>query len=283
METTFADTSQPTASPINTTNPSTFSSSTTTTTTNNNATALLALLDQYIHLKGFTLTTNPPHPELTLPPLPTDHTPIALQMYPPTSLLTHLCAHETEQQELTSLSIRIATLSADPLVLAKAHTRLESEYTHLQRPSAEHETFKSLPLPQNLTHVRRQQSLATQPARKLEFRSMVVVGMSAAGLPDPMVGVYLPLSTTWEEYKRAMRDVMGSCSEEGEGEKGWVYQNIDKKGRAEREVRSLRGEGEYVDLRRVLRQGGGVLVWRVCSPLSSILFFSFQGRETSHG
>lgn len=102
---------------------------------------------------------------------------------------------------------------------------------------------------------------------------MVVVRINAAGLPDPILRVYLPLETGWEGYERALGHVMGSCSEEGEGEKVWVYQNIDKKGSVEREVRSLRGEGEYVDLRRGLREGGGVLVWTVCASYFLLTFF----------
>ncbi|KAM0716198.1 hypothetical protein Q7P37_007643 [Cladosporium fusiforme] len=259
-------------------NPSTVA----TTTTNNNATRLLTLLDRYIFLAGHTLINHPAREEEAAPPpLPTDNSPIALQMYPPTSLSAHLGSLEDEQKEQEHLTACIATLSKDAITLEAAHRTVEEHLALLPAASEEstsstsstrpHKLLASLPLPQKLAALRNfQQPLVP---RAPEFRSIVVAGINSAGLPDPLLPIYLPLATTWSEYSEALMNATKFCTTAledlpsagySEREGGWAFQwTMD--GRAEKEMQELSSERQYATMREKTRKerGRGVLVWHV--------------------
>lgn len=251
-------------------------------TTQEKINELIALLNRYIFLKGYTLTTHAPRTEASLPPLPTDGTPIAFQMYPPVSLASHLEAHNAEQQEQADLTARIASLNKDPLILELAHNKLEAEHAILQRSTQDNEAFTSKALPEKLTLLRQHQQRASQPPHEAEFQTVVVAGINATGLPDPMLPIYLPLSTGWQEYLRNLTAATKFCHTALPGfppggytlEDGkWFYQRTEK-GRAEKELRDLGGEEDYRVVRRGMRERmAGVLVWHVCDFLPFSLFY----------
>lgn len=146
---------------------------------NNNALAtdLIALLDRFIFLEGCTLNAHPVQPDAILLPLPTDDTPIAVQMYATQSLSDHLSAHDRELQEIQLLQTRIATLTNLPSVFETANKLLDAEFaTALPKP--QDLNFPSLAT--KLATLRNLQHHVASP-RPQEFKTYIVTATNEAG------------------------------------------------------------------------------------------------------
>jgi hypothetical protein len=238
-----------------------------TTNTNALATDLIALLDRFIFLEGCTLNAHPIQPEVTLPPLPTDDTPIAVQMYATPSLSGHLAAHDRELQESQLLATRIATLTQLPSVSQAADKILDSDFAALLKP----QVLKFPSLAAKLATLRHLQQHAAQPPRPQEFKTYIVTAINDAGSVDPFTIIHLPVTIDWVEYAEILTKhtqhpkttadgyIDGYTLKEGK----WFYQRIVK-GRREEKRCDLSCEKEFRGLRREMRKEGiGVLVWHV--------------------
>lgn len=157
---------------------------------------LVAFLDRYIFLTGHTLTTNPVRPETTLRLLPSDDTPIAVQMYATPSLSAHLDALDEDLHEKDALESHIMHLVNTPTVKQAADKLLDLEFAALpptlQPPST---TFKSLTT--KVATLRSLQERATQPPPPPEFKTHIVTAIDEAGFAlPPFTEIFLPYTTT---------------------------------------------------------------------------------------
>ena len=192
-------------------------------------TSLLALLDTYNNLKGAHLFPHPDpsaRPETTLPPLPTDGTPIAIQMNTTPSLATHLLAQTKDLETLAALSEEIRTfLKNHPQASPAAHERLNATYRDLLASHPQPSTAAAKPLnapdfdavtklAQKLANLRQVQhhfsstSVSTSQeskSRSPEFLTMLVADIDSTGRPDPMLNIYLPVDIDWPTYSQALR------------------------------------------------------------------------------
>ena len=165
--------------------------------TNALATDLIVLLDRLIFLEGCTLNAHLIQPQTTLPPLPVDETPIAVQMCATPSLSDHLQAHNRDLQESTLLQTRIATLTNLPSVFEAADKILYSEFaTALLK--AQDLNFPSLAA--KLATLRNLQQHVAQPARPQESKTIIVTAINDAGSADPLTTIYLPVAIDWVGY-----------------------------------------------------------------------------------
>lgn len=308
-------------------------STTATPNLDSHTTSLIVLLDYYNNLKGIHLFARPDpstRPETTLPLLPTDGTPIAIQMNTAPSLATHLLAHNKDLQALETLSEEIRDfLKHHPQAAPAAHNRLNVTYCdllashHLLESSKQSATagvltpssFNALTnLPQKLAALRQAQhhlpisspssSTSQQQGKQRpppEFVTNLVADIDSAGKPDPMLRIYLPVTTEWAEFKQVMAmnthcrwthddgapstqnsdSHTSSGGNSGGGGGKWVYQRTSTTGRAENVSRPLEIEEDFRDMRSEIEGtegkewSGAPLVWHV-SPfcLSSFLFLS---------
>jgi len=258
--------------------------------TNALATDLIALLDRFIFLEGCTLNAHPIQLDVILPPLPTDDTPIAVQMYATQSLSDHLSAHDGELEEIQLLQTRIATLTNLPSVFETADNILDSEFaTALLKP--QDLNFPSLAA--KLATLRNLQHHVSSP-RPQEFKTYIVTATNDAGSADPFTTIYLPVTMDWVGYAEILTQHTQHPRTTADGFPGgytlkegkWFYQRIVK-GRREEKFCDLGCEKEFRGMRREMRSEGiGVLLWHVSRPwqdcscfvLSSLLFcflFSF--------
>lgn len=250
---------------------------------------LIALLDQYNHLKGNTLFTHPDHPSPTLPPLPTDGTPVAIQMYTTPSLSTHLAAHNIDLQTQRTLAETIRHhLTTHPGAHAGAHDLLNAQYNLLpEKPKAMNTaTFTQLPnLPEKLATLRLSQHNASeaQTQRPPEFITNLVADIDAAGRPDPLLQIWLPVATDWYSYTQALavNTYHKWTDDDGDGDGdaptlspeidtlkdggGWVYQRTSNSGQAENKLHELKCEEDYDGMRNGAtgEWENGALVWHV--------------------
>lgn len=230
-------------------------------------TMLIALLDRVHFLKGGTLTNYPNRPETTLPPLPTDGTPIAVQMYETPSLLEHLEAHEKEAQENNTLATRIHDLSKKGAVARAAHERLVAEHAavpsaikdrHLRetererdrakkrrnkpennnnepRPPSPTTPFNLEPLHRKIALLRPLQQLATQPPHPPDFTTHVVTALDRYGRPNPLTHIHLPVTTDWRDYSSHLTSCTQHWQSTEDGcpdgytlkEGKWMYQFVE--------------------------------------------------------
>ncbi|GAB7333581.1 hypothetical protein MBLNU13_g05152t1 [Cladosporium sp. NU13] len=207
--------------------------------TNALATSLIALLDRFIFLEGCTLNANPIQPETILPPLPTDDTPIAVQMYATQFLSDHLSAHNRDLQETQLLSTHIATLTNLPSVFETADKILDSEFAAaLLKP--QDLTFPSLAA--KLATLRNLQHHVTQPPRPQEFNIYIVTAINDAGSADPFTTIYLPVTIDWVGFAEILakhtqhaKTTADGCREGYTLKEGkWFYQRIVKGKREEK-------------------------------------------------
>jgi hypothetical protein len=239
------------------------------------ATDLIALLDRFIFLEGCTLNAHPIQPSATLPPLPRDDTPIAVQMYATPSLSDHLASHDAELEEFTHLATRIATLTALPSVRLTADKILDSEFAALLKP----QKLKFPSLAAKLATLRNLQQHLAQPARPQEFKTYIVTATNDAGSADPFTIIHLPVTIDWLEYAEILTQHTQHAKTTADGfpdgytlkEGKWLYQRIVQ-GRREGKFCDLGCEREFKGMRREMRrQGIGVLVWHVSCPSSKFL------------
>jgi hypothetical protein len=254
-----------------------------TTNTTALATDLIALLDRFIFLEGCTLNAHPIQPSATLPPLPTDDTPIAVQMYATPSLSDHLAAHDRELQESEHLATRIATLTALPSVRLTADKILDSEFAALLKP----QKLKFPSLAAKLATLRNLQQHLAQPARPQEFKTYVVTAIDSSGSADPFTIVHLPVTTSWLDYAEILTQHTQHAKTTADGFPGgytlkegkWYYQRIVR-GRREEKFCELGCEREFKGMRREMRrQGIGVLVWHVSCRLDTFVSSDLAVRE----
>jgi hypothetical protein len=238
-----------------------------TTNTAALATDLIALLDRFIFLEGCTLSAHPIQPSITLPPLPTDDTPIAVQMYATPSLSDHLTAHDLDLQESQLLATRIATLTSLPSVSQAADKILDAEFAALPKPLI----LKFPSLAAKLATLRNLQQRAAQPPRPQEFKTYIVTAINDAGSVDPFTIIHLPVTVDWNAYAEILtkhtqhpKTAADGCPEGYTLKEGkWFYQRIVK-GRREEGLCDLSCEKEFRGMRREMRREGiGVLVWHV--------------------
>lgn len=236
------------------------------------ATDLIALLDRFIFLEGYTLTTHPVQPEVTLPPIPSDDTPIAVQMYAAPSLSAQLENHDQELREKSLLVTRIATLVKKTSVSQAANALLDAEFASLPDTlTPKTTTYKSLT--SKLATLRERQQRATQPPPPPEFKTHIVTALDDPGFASPFTKIYLPYTISWSDYVDLLRnytrhllvegdgddDVAGSTMPEGK----WYYQRF-LAGRQEGSVQELGCEVDFRRLKREARKEGvGVRVWNV--------------------
>jgi hypothetical protein len=244
---------------------------------------LIALLDRFIFLEGCTLSAHPIQPSATLPPLPTDDTPVAVQMYVTPSLSDHLAAHDAELQESTHLATRIATLTALPSVRQTADKILDSEFAALLKP----QKLKFPSLAAKLATLRNLQQHLSQPARPQEFKTYIVTATNDTGSADPFTTIYLPVTTSWLDYAEILTQHTQYAKTTADGfpdgytlkEGKWYYQRIVK-GRREEKFCDLGCEKELQGMRREMRRMGfGVLVWHVSLSPGDFEFLIFSGRS----
>lgn len=248
-----------------------------TTNTAALATDLIALLDRFVFLEGCTINAHPIQPSTTLPPLPLDDTPIAIQMYATPSLSSHLTAHDLELQESQLLATRIATLINLPSVSQAADKILDSEFAALPKP----QVLKFPSLAAKLATLRNLQQRAAQPPRPQEFKTYIVTAINDAGSVDPFTIIHLPVTTDWSEYAEILTKHTQHPKTTADGfpdgytlkEGRWFYQRIVK-GRREEKLCDLSREKEFRGMRREMRREGiGVLIWHVSCRLRVRLFF----------
>lgn len=228
---------------------------------------LIALLDRFIFLEGCALNVHPTQPSATLPPLPVDDTPVAVQMYATPTLSEHLSAHDLELQESHLLATRIATLTNLPSVSQAADKILDSEFAALPKPQILN--FPSLAA--KLATLRNFQHRAAQPPRPQEFKTYIVTAINDAGSVDPFTIIHLPVDIDWIEYAEILTKHTQHPKTTADGfpdgytlkEGKWFYQRIVK-GRREEKLCDLSCEKEFRGMRREMRREGiGVLVWHV--------------------
>ena len=246
-----------------------------TTNTNALATDLIGLLDQFIFLEGYTLRTHPIRPETTLPPLPTDDTPIAVQMYATSSLAAHLSAHDQELQTHNLLTTHIASLTAQPSVLQTANKIVDKELAALPNSKPQtHQTARPTSLLSKLATLRHlQQSHPHSP----EFKPHIATSttLTGSGSASPLTTLSLPLTTSWLDFADILTlytQHPQTTAEEFPGdhtlkEREWYYQRIVN-GKRQEGVWELGSEGEYRGMLRGMKRDG-VSVGNV----SSFFFF----------
>lgn len=245
------------------------------------ATDLIALLDRFIFLEGCTLNAHPIRPEAILPPLTTDGTPIAVQMYATQSLPDHLDAHDRELEEIKLLSARIATLISLQPVFQAADAILDSEFA-ASLPKPQDLKFPSLAA--KIATLRNLQHHVAQPPRPQEFKTYIVTAIDDAGSVDPFTTIYLPVDIDWIGYAEILTKHTQHPKATADGfpdgytlkEGRWLYQRIVK-GQREERFCDLGCEKEFWGMRREMRREGiGVLVWHVSDPWrDSILLASW--------
>jgi hypothetical protein len=231
---------------------------------------LVALLDRFLFLEGCTLTTHPVRPETTFAPLPSDDTPIAVQMYATPSLSTHLHALEKEEQEKKLVASRIPVLSRYPLVTQAANEILDVEFATLPKVlQPETTTFKALS--SKLAVLRQLQQRASEPPRPPEFTTHIVTALDESGSASPFTTIYLPRTIGWIEYADVLMQYMqraqAAVGDYPDGptlqEKKWHYQ-LFVAGRREEKVQEPGCEADFRRMRREMKKkSGGVLVWHV--------------------
>lgn len=247
--------------------------------TNALATDLIALLDRFIFLEGCTLNAHPTRSSNILPPLPTDGTPIAVQMYATLSLSDHLDAHDRDLQEIQLLQTRIATLTNLPSVSETADKILDSEFaTALLKP--QDLNFPSLAA--KLATLRNLRHHVASPCTQ-EFKTYIVTATNDTGSADPFTTIYLPVTIDWIGYAEILTKHTQHPKTTADGFPGgytlkegkWIYQRIVK-GRREEKFCELGCEKEFRGMRREMRrEGTGVLVWHVSRlSLGEILVIS---------
>ena len=238
--------------------------------TNALATDLTALLDRFIFLEGCTLNAHPIQPQTILPPLPTDDTPIAVQMYATLSLSDHLDAHDRELEEVAVLQTRIATLTDLPSVLDTADKILDNEFA-TALTNSQNLNFPSLAA--KLATLRNLQHHVASP-RPQEFKTYIVTATNDAGSADPFTTIYLPVTIDWVGYAEILTEHTRHPKTTADGfpdgytlkEGKWLYQRIVK-GRREEKFCELGCEKKFRGMRREMRREGfGVLVWHVSRP-----------------
>ena len=239
--------------------------------TNALATDLIALLDRFIFLEGCTLNAHPIQPEAILPPLPTDDTPIAVQMYATQSLSDHLDAHDRELEGFKLLPTRIATLISLQPVFQATDRILDSEFA-AALPKPQTLTFPSLAA--KIATLRNLQHHVAQPPRPQEFKTYIVTAIDDAGSADPFTTLYLPVDIDWIGYAEILTKHTQHPKTTADGfpdgytlkEGKWLYQRIVK-GKREEKSCELGCEKEFWGMRREMRREGiGVLVWHVSDP-----------------
>ena len=255
---------------------------------NSQVSELIALLDRYNHLKGATLFTHPNHPSPTLPPLPTDGTPIAIQITTTPSLAAHLAAHTTDLQTERTLTETIRHhLTTHPGAHAGAHDVINAQYDLLpeRHKTMTTATFTNLPnLPEKLAILRQLQHHASeaQTQRPPEFVTNLVADIDAAGRPDPLLKIWLPVNTDWFSYTQALTmntyhkwtdtDGHGNTATTLSPERdtlqddgGWFYQRTSASGQVENKLHELACEEDYVGMRKGTtgEWENGALVWHV--------------------
>ena len=260
---------------------------------------LIALLDHYNFLKGSTLFTHPNRPSTTLPPLPIDGTPIAIQMNTTPSLSTHLSAQtaglQTQKRLAETIRLRLAT---HPEATPGTHAHLNSEFNHLLLPRQQNSPLttaafaqltnlpEKLAILRTLQHHRRRASEPPYSARPPEFVTNLVADVDSAGRPSPLLRIWLPVGIDWFSYTQALAmstyHRWSDDGEDGHGEclkgyadrytlrdGGWVYQRTSNSGQVEGKLRELKCEGDFEGRREgaaaaaVGEWQGGALVWHV--------------------
>lgn len=230
---------------------------------------LIALLDRYIFLTGHTLTTNPIRPETTLPPILSDNTPIAIQMYDTPSLSSHLSALDRDIREKKLLDSQITRLVNIPTVKQAADKLLDSEFASLP-PTLQPRTTAFKSLTTKLANLRSLQERAAQLPPPPEFKTHVVTSIGASGFALPFTEIYLPYTTSWNDYAEILTKYTKHLLPTADNPPGenmpqrgrWHYQRYMVGRRREGTPRELGCEADFRRLRReVRREGVGVLVW----------------------
>jgi hypothetical protein len=232
---------------------------------------LVALLNRFLFLEGCTLTTHPVRPETTLPPIPSDDAPIAVQMYATPSLSAHLQAQEKEVQEKKLVASRIAVLSRYSLVTQAANEILDAEFATLPEAlQPEDTTFKALS--SKLAVLWQLQQRASEPPRPPEFTTHIVTALENSDFASPFTTIYLPRTISWNDYAGVLTQytqrAQAAISDYPSGltlqEKKWQYQMFVT-GKREEKVQELGCEADFRRVRKEMRkkEGGGVLVWNV--------------------
>jgi hypothetical protein len=217
------------------------------------------------------LTTHPVRPETTLPPFPSDDTPVAVQMYATPSLTTHIQAHEVEMQDKELITSRIAVLSRYSLVTQATNEILDAEFATLPKAlQPENTTFKALS--SKLAVLRQLQQRSFEPRRPPEFETHIVTALEKASSASPFTTIYLPRIISWNNYagvltqytKRAQTAVGDYAGGPTLQEKEWQYQ-LFVTGKREEKIQELGCEADFRRMRREMKtkKSGGIMVWDV--------------------
>jgi hypothetical protein len=232
---------------------------------------LIALLDRFLFLEGCTLATYPVRPETSLPSIPYNEIPVAVQMYATPSLSAQLQAQEQEVQDKKLLTARIVLLSRYSLVAQAANEILDAEFATLpQAFQPETTTFKALS--SKLAVLRQLQQRASELPHPPEFTTHLVTALDDSTLASPFTTIYLPRTISWNDYagvltqytQRAHPAMDEHRSDSTLQEKKWQYQ-LFVTGKREGKVQELGCEADFRRMRRETKnkESGGIMVWDV--------------------